>query len=146
MSSFGPHLMAGTVIGLVGTTASAVISPELDSTCGLVFVAGVAGALTPDMDIKSKSSMFMYSLYVITSSILFITGNPNAAFLLLLYSLIPQFFGHRGFIHSTLFGIISSILLFIICLYNNLDLAISGGIVGSYFFGFLSHLLLDEVK
>ena len=144
MSSFGPHLLAGTVVGGIGTTATIVGMPEFSAMCFLPFVAGVAGALTPDMDIKSKSSMFMYLLYVVTASILFVCGYPGWAFLLLVYSLIPQFFGHRGFIHSFVFGLLSTVGLGVICAYNGIEMGITAGIVGSYFFGFLTHIVLDE--
>ena len=144
MSSFGPHLIAGIATGTVGTIATACLATNLNWMCALPLVAGVSGALTPDMDIKSKSSMFMYLLFTVTAVTLFLAGFTGWAFLLLLYSIIPQFFGHRGFIHSFVFGLISTVGLGIICHYNNVDMDIAGGIMASYFFGFLTHIALDE--
>lgn len=144
MSSFGPHLLAGVCVGGVGTIATCCLATNFNWMCGLPFVAGVAGALTPDMDIKSKSSMFMYLLFTVSAIGLFLTGYTGWAFLLLLYSLIPQFFGHRGFIHSFIFGLISTVGLGFVCHYNNVDMDIAAGIMATYFFGFLSHIALDE--
>ena len=144
MSSFGPHFLAGTVIGGVGSIATCCLATNFNWLCCLPMAAGVAGALTPDMDIKSKSSMFMYLFFTVSAITLFLTGNPGWAFLLLLYSLIPQFFGHRGFIHSFVFGLISTVGLGFVCHYNNVDMDIAAGIMATYFFGFLSHIALDE--
>ena len=145
MSSFGPHLIAGIT---VGTIASGILSihqyPDCTALTMLPFIGGVCGALTPDMDIKSHSSMFMYLLYVIGAVYLFFTGEPFWGFILLLYSIIPQFFSHRGFIHSGIFGIISSIGIFAATYYNFNNFALCLAIASGYFFGFLTHILLDE--
>ena len=145
MSSFGPHLIAGIT---VGTIASGILSihqyPDWTALTMLPFIGGVCGALTPDMDIKSHSSMFMYLLYVIGAIYLFFTGEPFWGFMLLLYSIIPQFFSHRGFIHSGIFGIISSIGIFAATYCNFNDFVLCIAIACGYFFGFLSHILLDE--
>lgn len=145
MSSFGPHLIAGIT---VGTIAFGILSihqyPDWTALTMLPFIGGVCGALTPDMDIKSHSSMFMYLLYVIGAVYLFFTGEPFWGFMLLLYSIIPQFFSHRGFIHSGIFGIISSIGIFAATYYNFNNFALCLAIASGYFFGFLTHILLDE--
>lgn len=145
MSSFGPHLIAGIT---VGTIVSGILSihqyPDWTALTMLPFIGGVCGALTPDMDIKSHSSMFMYLLYVIGAVYLFFTGEPFWGFMLLLYSIIPQFFSHRGFIHSGIFGIISSIGIFAATYYNFNNFALCLAIACGYFFGFLTHILLDE--
>lgn len=145
MSSFGPHLIAGIT---VSTIASGILSihqyPDWTALTMLPFIGGVCGTLTPDMDIKSHSSMFMYLLYVIGAVYLFFTGEPFWGFMLLLYSIIPQFFSHRGFIHSGIFGIISSIGIFAATYYNFNNFALCLAIASGYFFGFLTHILLDE--
>ncbi len=108
MSSFGPHLIAGIT---VGTFASGILSihqyPDCTALTMLPFIGGVCGALTPDMDIKSHSSMFMYLLYVIGAVYLFI-----------------------GIFAATYYN------------FNNFALCLA--IASGYFFGFLTHILLDE--
>ncbi|MBQ2653608.1 MAG: metal-dependent hydrolase [Methanobrevibacter sp.] len=145
MSSFEPHLIAGLTVGTIATGIFSVDQyPDWNATLMLPFLGGLCGALTPDMDIKSHSSMFMYLLYAIGATYLFFSGEPFWGFLLLLYSIIPQFFSHRGFIHSGVFGIISSLGIFAASYYNFNNLSLCITIATGYFFGFLSHILLDE--
>ena len=146
MSSFGPHLIAGITVGTLSSGMLAIHQyPDWSSLLMLPFLGGLCGALTPDMDIKSHSSMFMYLLYAAGSIYLFFGGQPFWGFLLLLYSIIPQFFSHRGFIHSGIFGIISSLGIFLASYYNFDSLSLCVAIASGYFVGFLSHILLDEV-
>lgn len=145
MSAFFPHFMAGITVGVLSTGILGINDyPDINMYTALPIVAGIGGALTPDMDIKSTSSMLMYLFYVVLAGILFFTGYPLYGFLLLLYSLLPQFFHHRGFIHSFLFCILSSVGLFFICKYNLDSLSLIIAITCAYFFGFLTHVVLDE--
>ena len=144
MSSFGPHFLAGTVIGGMGSIATCCLATNFNWLCCLPMAAGVAGALTPDMDIKSKSSMVMYLIFLSISCYFFFTERVDLAFLTLVYSIIPQFFGHRGFIHSFIFGVISAIgLYFALTVLLNV-IALPAMIASiTYFVGFLSHKALD---
>ena len=113
MSSFVPHFTAGAIVGAVGAGVSlGMVNDSNALTVSLPLICGVMGALTPDMDIKSKSSMVMYLIFLSISCYFFFTERVDLAFLTLVYSIIPQFFGHRGFIHSFVFGAISSIGLY----------------------------------
>ena len=138
MSSFIPHFIAGVSVGVISTGIFGIYQyPDFSYVTALPLLTGICGALTPDMDIKSKSSMLMYLVYTVIALWLFYTGEVFYAFLLLLYSIIPQFFSHRGFIHSGIVAIAyySASLSFEACLAISL----------SYFFGFLSHILLDDL-
>lgn len=147
MSSFVPHAVAGVISGLIGTsTIFATKCPiDYDVCYVLPLIAGFSGALTPDMDIKSKSSQCMYLLYTALALYLYCIDRVDLAFYTLLYSIIPQFFGHRGFIHSFIFGIISSVFLWYIC-YNNTvnNFEFSLIFAGTYFLGFVTHIMLDQ--
>ena len=147
MSSFGPHLVAGVSVGLVSTGILGIHQyPDFSALTLLPFVGGVCGALTPDMDIKSRSSVLMYMLYAVGSVYLFFfAGEPFWGFLLLLYSVVPQFFSHRGFIHSGLFGLVSALGVFAALYCNSSDFGLCLAVSGGYCAGFLSHVLLDEV-
>lgn len=145
MSSFAPHFAAGAITGAIGAGVSLGIVNESNAlTVSLPLICGVMGALTPDMDIKSKSSMIMYLIFLSISCYFFFTGRVDLAFLTLVYSIIPQFFGHRGFIHSFVFGVISAIGLYF-ALTGLLNVIALPAMIASitYFIGFLSHKALD---
>lgn len=145
MSGFVPHFIAGVAAGTVSTGILGIHQyPEFSLLTALPFVTGIGGALTPDMDIKSTSSAVMYLFYLGVACYLFFNGWPVYGFLLLIYSLLPQFFKHRGFIHSLVFGVISACGLFGLCYYNSLATCISVATSLSYLFGFITHVLLDE--
>ena len=147
MSSFVPHFSVGATIGVIAAGASI---PLVDNPTAVTIVTplvtGIMGALTPDMDIKSKSSQIMYLIFLSISIYFFLTDRVDLAFLTLVYSIIPQFFGHRGFIHSFVFGVISAVGLYFalteLMLFQNVPALIASV---SYLIGFLSHKLLDEI-
>ena len=145
MSSFAPHFTAGAIVGAVGAGVSlGMVNDSNALTVSLPLICGVMGALTPDMDIKSKSSMVMYLIFLSISCYFFFTERVDLAFLTLVYSIIPQFFVHRGFIHSFVFGSISAIGLYF-ALTVLLNVIAIPAIIASitYFVGFLSHKALD---
>lgn len=145
MSSFAPHFTAGAIVGSVGAGVSlGIVNDSNALTVSLPLICGVMGALSPDMDIKSKSSMVMYLIFLSISCYFFFTERVDLAFLTLVYSIIPQFFGHRGFIHSFVFGVISAIgLYFALTVLLNV-IALPAMIASiTYFVGFLSHKALD---
>ena len=145
MSSFVPHFTAGAIVGSIGAGVSlGIVNDSNALTVSLPLICGVMGALTPDMDIKSKSSMVMYLIFLSISCYFFFTERVDLAFLTLVYSILPQFFGHRGFIHSFVFCAISSIgLYFALTTLLNV-MALPAMIVSiTYFVGFLSHKALD---
>lgn len=145
MSSFVPHFTAGAIVGSIGAGVSlGMVNDSNVLTVSLPLICGVMGALTPDMDIKSKSSMVMYLFFLSISCYFFFKERVDLAFLTLVYSIIPQFFGHRGFIHSFIFGVISSIGLYF-ALTGLLNIISLPAMIASitYFVGFLSHKALD---
>lgn len=145
MSSFGPHLVGGIVAGGIGTGVAFGILPDPWYICCTPMIAGICGALTPDMDIKSKSSQCMYLLFAGLAFYLWYIGRYDLTIITLAYAIFPQFFKHRGFIHSIIFGIASTGLLYYIlnqmlCL--NMPVSLTIGL--TYLFGFTTHLILDE--
>lgn len=147
MSSFVPHFAFGATIGVIAAGASIpLVDTPTVTTIVTPLITGIMGALTPDMDIKSKSSQIMYLIFLSISIYFFLTDRVDLAFLTLLYSIIPQFFGHRGFIHSFIFGVISAVGLYFVLtelmLFQNESALIASV---SYLTGFLLHKLLDEV-
>lgn len=147
MSSFGPHLTAGIITGVIGCALPFALNISYPETFQYTvpLIAGISGALTPDMDIKSKSSQCMYILYFGLALYLYYIDRIDLGFLTLLYAVLPQFFGHRGFIHSGLFGVLSTVGLFHIIYYNSNSIVYSGIIAGTYFLGFLTHIILDNI-
>lgn len=146
MSSFGPHLASGIIIGAIATAVPLFIDCNVAPVYlyGLPLLTGISGALTPDMDIKSKSSQLMYLLYLIFALSLYWIGRIELGFLVLVYAILPQFCKHRGFIHSVLFGFVSGFCLFLILKYNSLDNTFSIICASSYLTGFFTHLILDD--
>ena len=147
MSSFGPHVASGIITGVMGIFGIFATNCQVEymPLYALPFICGVTGALTPDMDIKSKSSQCMYILYTGFALYLYYIDKLDLAFYTLLYAIIPQFFGHRGFIHSFIFGLLSAIGLFIICYYNTSNTLFSLISSGTYLIGFIMHLALDNI-
>lgn len=147
MSDFGPHFAAGSTIGFVGVGISILMTTEHSMVSVLApLVAGIAGALNPDMDIKSKSSTVMYFLFLCLGAYLMFIGNYYMAFAIMVYSIIPQFCKHRGFIHSFIFGLIATGVLYLISIYLfNFTTILTAIVCGTYFAGFLSHKILDEL-
>lgn len=146
MSSFGPHLIFGAVAGTIGSCIFPALNYPIDNPLyyGMPAIAGIVGALTPDMDIKSKSSQCMYILFAGLAFYFYYIGNIDYAFYTLLYAIVPQFFKHRGFIHSTLFGLLSGSGLFWIMYNQSNSPVIAGTIAFTYLLGFCTHLMLDE--
>ena len=147
MSSFGPHFAAGATIGFIGVGFSALTttSPTF-SMMAAPLVTGVMGALTPDMDIKSKSSKIMYLIFLSIAGYFIYNGKIELALLTLFYSIIPQLFSHRGFIHSLIFDLISTALLYYTLIYLlSLDLTTTVICCSTYFFGFISHKIMDAL-
>lgn len=146
MSSFGPHITAGACCGVIGAGLSFAFTKDPSiSLCCIPIAAGIVGALTPDMDIKSKSSQCMYILFAGLALYLWYINRTDLALITLAYSIIPQFFKHRGFIHSIIFGVASSALLYYI--FNQMvglvpDITL--GISLTYLLGFVSHIILDK--
>lgn len=145
MSDFAGHFISGVAVGAIsGLTTVFVCDFMPFYQYALPIFAGIVGALTPDMDIKSKSSQVLYALFAIAAIYLFCIGRTDYAFYTMLYAIIPQFFKHRGFIHSIIFGLISTAGVFGIMIYNIGNEKLSLLVAASYFVGFLVHLLLDD--
>lgn len=147
MSSFVPHLIFGTIAGAIGSCVfpACGYTPSNLLFYGIPAVAGIVGALTPDMDIKSKSSQCLYILFAGLAFYFYYIDKVDYAFYTLLYAIIPQFFKHRGFIHSILFGLLSSGGLFYI--FSNGtegDNLVAGTIAMTYLLGFITHKMLDH--
>lgn len=145
MSSFGPHLAAGATIGFIGIGCSTLMltSPSMSSVLAPL-VTGIMGALTPDMDIKSKSSKVMYLIFLSVAIYFIYQSKTELALLTLIYSIVPQLFSHRGFIHSIIFAVISTAILYYtfayILAFSSMVAIISSA---TYLAGFFSHKILD---
>lgn len=145
MSDFAGHFVSGIAVGAIaGLTTVFVCDTIPFYQYTLPVLGGIIGALTPDMDIKSKSSQILYALFTIAAIYLFYIGRVDYAFYTMLYAIIPQFFKHRGFAHSIIFGLISAAGIFGIMIYNINNEILGILVAASYFIGFLTHLILDD--
>lgn len=108
------------------------------------FLCALAGALFPDIDIKSKGQNLFYKGLLILLLFLFVKGRMQIALMIGIVSLIPMVVRHRGLFHRTWFVIaapyaIAGFLTTCYPIYSRILL------IDTSFFvlGALSHLWLD---
>lgn len=78
------------------------------------FFASLAGALFPDIDVKSKGQKYFYWVLLFLFMILIIENRLDILALLALLSVIPMLVRHRGLFHRPWFILFLSLALWII--------------------------------
>ncbi len=144
MANYKGHLAGGIFVYLLGIyfviqarSISLVLALEW-----LLFT--LAGALFPDIDIKSKGQKLFYWILFFLSMILLLLNHIQALIILGFIGLTPLLVRHRGIFHSLWFVLlIPSLVAFFVCMYvPNCSRII---VFDTIFFiaGAISHLWLD---
>ncbi len=146
MSGYKGHLAGGLVAyGLVLSAAQVLqmLNPSpLTAAEWLGFT--LAGALFPDIDIKSKGQKYFYSVLFILFIILIGTHHIELVAILGLLAVIPMMVRHRGIFHRTWFVIVLPVACALVCsTYSTVDCTILLHDAFFFILGALSHLVLD---
>ena len=110
-------------------------------------ILSVVGALYPDMDIKSRSSIIVTLICLMLAGLMYLVGDIRGVVLITLLAIIPNCFPHRGPMHSYLVGFIVSCVTLLICnKYLGID-KLNGNIYIclAFYLGYVSHLVLDGI-
>lgn len=143
MAQFKGHLVGGFVVWLlVGLVAFSYAQSPITALVWLL--CALAGALFPDIDIKSKGQKLFYFALIPLYIFLLLKGFVLLALLLALAAFMPLISRHRGLFHSWWFLIImpSSIALAIISYFPALKIQVLFSLL-FFVAGAFSHLLLD---
>lgn len=144
MPGYKVHLVGGMVVYLALLYGiSYVAAPSLITSLEWMLCA-MAGALFPDVDVKSKGQNIFYWIIFIGLLLLMAQHKWQAASLISLFSLIPQLVGHRGLFHRGLFLIACAVLVifFMMIWYPFYARGVAFDIL-FFTLGALSHLWLD---
>jgi len=137
------HIAAGIIVWIISLLLFQMFIASFFHLMILLFCA-VAGALFPDIDIKSKGQRFFFSIMAPLYIFLFMREQYALCGSVALVALLPTFVSHRGIFHRSWF------ILAIACMSGIAITSIFpahrefikiGTIV--FIFGALSHLLLD---
>lgn len=161
MANFNTHLVgAASLSGLLSTTL--VVALPLSPVEGIaLWGAGILGGFLPDID--SDASPILRGIFTVLGfigacfsyllnlslALLPTLGVTLAIFLLIRFGamyLFAEFSRHRGSFHSILAGITFGALTTLACWQiGGLHINLSWLLGGMLFFGFIVHLLLDEI-
>ena len=144
MPNYKGHLVGGfavyciVLVMLIGTVPSLVTAFEW-----LLFA--LAGALFPDVDIKSKGQKYFYYLVFVIFALLAYKGRFQVLSCCSFIIITPMLTRHRGIFHSTWFVV--SVPLVVWMVMSMLYPKLAGPFFFDTFFfitGALSHLFLDR--
>ncbi len=144
MPGYRGHLIGGGVVYCVLLYVLAAYSPDV-SVLLQGFIFCMAGALFPDIDIKSMGQKYFFILLTIFLSFCLLYDRFTWFISLTFISIVPLLARHRGFFHSLFF--ISALAFFMIAIALNYNLAQPHiAISNALFFttGAWSHVLLDR--
>lgn len=111
MPSYKGHLMGGLVVygvifvGLVGTTNPSLL------TAGEWLLFTLAGALFPDIDIKSKGQKYFYYVFFLFFIVLVAKEQFHTLTCCSFIIMLPMLVRHRGIFHSPWFVITMPLLV-----------------------------------
>lgn len=143
MPGYRKHLLFGTVVfvALASILYSSHCSLEIMSEW---FVCTMAGALFPDVDIKSKGQKYFYRLLFVSIGILFLMSHYSVVVMLVLFSMFPLLVRHRGIFHDPLFiGFCVLVVWYIVSIYYPLMTRPLGYNLLFFLMGAYSHIILD---
>ena len=118
MSLYKGHLGGGIVVyGITLYAISQYVSPSFSTMIEwLVFC--LAGALFPDIDIKSKGQRLFYFIMLCVMGYFILMGHHDLLVLLGLMAVIPLIARHRGLFHRLWFVIVApTCLAGLICIF-----------------------------
>ncbi|MBF0370599.1 MAG: metal-dependent hydrolase [Magnetococcales bacterium] len=163
MADFKTHLTVATVAGGLGSTSLLVAERVSQGDALVCFVAAILGGILPDIDADNSTPLnIAFTLGAIVFSFLVMFGQTGGGLsvvelvgiwlvaFLFFKSVIFKIFTwstvHRGIFHSlpagVLFGFIMAIWLTKGYAFSGISAWLAGGFL---FFGFVIHLLLDEI-
>ncbi len=144
MSMYRGHLLGGLAAYLLVIIAYGVMhNTFVHNFQGLL--ATLAGSLFPDIDIRSKGQrLFLKILFLAVVLCLFLQAS-FPLMLLLIFSVLPIIFPHRGLFHDALFvfalaAFVAGSLIYIMP--ENTQTILT--MMFFFFIGVLSHLILDK--
>lgn len=147
MSSYKGHLLGGLFIYMLIVVAAACYA--MMSTVSFAqliewLLCTLAGALFPDLDIKSIGQKWFYRALACMSIIFLISEKQQLFTIVSLCGLVPLLVNHRGMLHRSWF-IIGIACLYMIVIANVAPSYIEAAFADACFFvlGALSHLWLD---
>jgi hypothetical protein len=144
MSNYKGHLAGGIFAYLIAIYC--IIATQSPSfTTGLEWLLfTLAGALFPDVDIKSKGQKLFYWIILILMIVLLINDQTQALIIVAVLGVVPLLVRHRGIFHRLWFVILVPLVVaWILCLY--MPQCNSTIMYDCLFFivGAISHLWLD---
>ena len=162
MANFKEHLIVGTVAGGFGAT-SLLVAGQADPQAVLIYLsAATIGSVLPDIDADNSTPLHIAFSFFAVLLAFFTLFSQEARLsiveLLVLWLAVYLFFKlvvfalfirttvHRGVFHSipagVMFGFLTTIMMSKLFQFSDKVAWLAGGFV---FFGYLAHLLLDEL-
>jgi hypothetical protein len=147
MSSYKGHLFGGVFIYMmivVGAAFYTMMSKVSFAQLIEWLLCTLAGALFPDLDIKSIGQKWFYRALACASIVLLIYEKQQAFTIVSLCGLVPLLVNHRGILHRSWF-ILSVASIYMIVIAHVAPSYIEAAFVDACFFvlGAFSHLWLD---
>ncbi len=148
MPNFKIHNISGIISGITISSTLIITKKYIhDISIVSIFSSSIfcyIMTLFPDMDIKSKSSTFIYTLSLLIAGYLWYLEEFKILSLFLIVLIIPQLLPHRGFLHSIFAAFIIPISIFILFFQNKISLETSIICYIAGVIGYCIHLILDN--
>lgn len=143
MPGYKGHLVGGAVIYAIGLFLLQSLHPAWTTMAEWLLFA-FAGALFPDIDIKSKGQKVFYRILLIVFGVLLIKGRFQIFILISMLAVVPMIVRHRGMFHKLWFVVgFPSLVAIGITAYFPHYCAIVLYDVSFFIAGAISHLWLD---
>jgi hypothetical protein len=105
MPNYKGHVVGGIVVyGMLLCLVASILKPSLLTACEWLLFT-LAGALFPDIDIKSKGQKYFYHLIVLFFIVLVVRGQFHMLTCCSFIVITPMLVRHRGVFHSPRFVI-----------------------------------------
>jgi len=146
MPNYKGHLCGGLVAYVCVLCSCISMKPSVVTACEWLLFT-LAGALFPDVDVKSRGQKYFYYLVFIIFIILICQNNHHTVACLSVIAITPMLVRHRGIFHNIWFLIMISVgcwMLFSM-LFPPLTKPL---LINTLFFivGCISHVALDRLK
>lgn len=159
MASFKQHISGGFITGVVSAGIALTAYGVSIYQAGITFIFAALGSVLPDIDCDTSTPLkFLFGyigiiLPVVTLHYLYADATMETTILFIVFGyifikdfisiLFLKFTIHRGIIHSIPMAIIAAQLTFLLFFDSALKIRIVFSI--ACLFGFLTHLLMDEI-
>ncbi|MCX5922487.1 MAG: metal-dependent hydrolase [Candidatus Dependentiae bacterium] len=143
MPGYKGHLVGGLIVGGLGLYVVQSLQPTYMAMAEWVLCA-LAGALFPDIDIKSKGQKVFYRFLLVLFGFLLIKGHIQIFILMSVLAVVPMIVRHRGLFHKLWFVVgFPTIVALCITAYFPDYRSILFYDVSFFIAGAVSHLWLD---